>query len=168
MVFGKKTEHPGNRVEGLAQADPQRGGFGNRALNQLSAGLFEGRDARGQGTPRSLKATRLHEPGRRVRAFGLDPRPTVELPLQPLGADRPVGQTMWGQHRESQAAMRAQVTENTLPRRTFRISVARVASMAVHRPRTTAGTHRTKSAELIFAQLNRGASPQSSRDIKPL
>jgi hypothetical protein len=40
--------------------------------------------------------------------------------------------------------------------------------MAVDGPRTTAGTDRPDSSELIFAELNRGESPKSSRGIKPL
>jgi hypothetical protein len=40
--------------------------------------------------------------------------------------------------------------------------------MAVDGPRTTAGTDRPKSFELIFAELNRRTSPKPSRLIKLL
>ena len=50
----------------------------------------------------------------------------------------------------------------------FRIGIPLVTSMAMDRPRTTAGTDRTKSFELIFAQLDREAFPKSSRPFKPL
>jgi hypothetical protein len=40
--------------------------------------------------------------------------------------------------------------------------------MAVDHPRATAGTGRAQSLELIFAELDRGASPKSSRPIKRL
>jgi hypothetical protein len=43
-----------------------------------------------------------------------------------------------------------------------------LTSMAVNHPRTTAGTRRTQSFKLIFAKLDRGASPKPSRLIKPL
>ena len=91
VVFGEKTEHPRHRVRDLTQAGPERGNFGYFTINQLSEGLFEGGHSRGQGTPRSLEATRLHDRGRRVQTLGLDPRPLIEISLQPLGANRSVG-----------------------------------------------------------------------------
>jgi hypothetical protein len=168
VVFGKKTEHPGHRVQSPTQAGPKRGDFRNRALNQLSEGLLEERDSRGQGTPRSLEATRLRDSRRRVQTFGLDPRPLVEIRLQPLGADRPVGQAMRRQHREGQTARTITLTLDALGLQSFRIGVALIASMTVDHARTTARTHRARSFELIFAKLDRGASPKSSPDIKPL
>ena len=72
------------------------------------------------------------------------------------------------QHREGQAASRMAVALNALFLDPFWIGISLVTSMAMDRPRTTAGTHRTKSFELIFAKLDRGASPNSSRPIKPL
>ena len=100
--------------------------------------------------------------------MGLDPRPFVELPLQPLGADGPVRQSMRRQHRKRQTARATEVTLNPLQQRLLRIIIAPVASVAVHHPRTTAGTGRTQSFELIFANLDRRTSPKSSRPIKPL
>jgi hypothetical protein len=72
------------------------------------------------------------------------------------------------QYRESQTARTTEVTLNPLFERLFGIGIALVTSMAVDYPRTTAGTHRTHSSELIFAKLNRRRSPNSSQAIKPL
>jgi hypothetical protein len=72
------------------------------------------------------------------------------------------------QYRESQTTRPTEVTLNPLFQRLFGIGIALVTSMAVDCPRTTAGTHRTNSSELIFAKLNRRRSPKSSRAIKPL
>ena len=74
---------------------------------------------------------------------------------------------MGWQHREGQTARRAEITLDPLLLGAFRIGITLVTAMAVDGPRTTAGTDRTKSFELIFAQLDRGASPNSSRAIKP-
>ena len=94
MVFRKETEHPWHRVRCSTQAYPQRGDFRNRATNQLSEGVLEGVNSRGERTPGSLEATGLHDSGRRVQALGLDPRPTVEVNLESLSANRAVGQSM--------------------------------------------------------------------------
>ena len=143
-----------------------------RAANQLSEGVFEGGYSRGQRTPRSLEATRLHGAGRRVQTRSLDPRPLVELGLQPLGADRPVRHSMRQQHREGPATRPTEVALDTLllllVLGACRIGVTLVSSMTMHPPRRAAGTHRTQSSELIFAQLDGRTSPESLRPIKPL
>src|SRR5476651_2090575 len=72
------------------------------------------------------------------------------------------------QHREGQTAKKRAETLNALFLDPFWIGIPLVTSMEVDDPRTTAGTDRTKSFELIFAKLDRGASPNSSRSIKPL
>jgi hypothetical protein len=167
VVLGKKNKHPRHGAKGLAHACPERGPLGNRAANQLSEGLFEGRDSRGQGTPRSSEATRLHDPGRRVQALSLDPRPLVEVPLQSLGPNRPVRQPIGGQHRKSPTARPTEIALNLLLEGPLRIRIAQVTPMPVHLPPTTTGTHRRLSSELVFAQLNRATSPKSSRPIKP-
>jgi hypothetical protein len=100
--------------------------------------------------------------------LGLDPRPLVKILLQPLGPDRPIGQAMRGQDREGPPARAAKVALNPLLERPLRIGIPLVTSMAVDRPRTTAGSRRTQSFELIFAKLNAGASPKSSGAIKSL
>lgn len=137
-------------------------------MNQLSEGSFERGDARRQRTPRSPEATRLHDAGRWVQALSLDPRPLIKIPLQPLDADRPIGQSMRWQNREGQAARTAQVALDAFLCGAFRVGKALVSSVPVRPPRTTARTDRTQSSELIFAQLNRRTSPKSSRLIKPL
>src|SRR6185437_12681013 len=76
--------------------------------------------------------------------------------------------SMRRQHRKGQTARRMTVTLNALFLDPFWIGIPLVTSMAMDSPRTTAGTHRTKSFELIFAKLDRGASANSSRPIKPL
>ena len=86
--------------------------------------------------------------------MGLDPRPTVEISLEPFRANRPVRQSMREQDREGQAADGAEVTLDPFQIGTFRISVAVVVTMAVDRPRTTAGTERARSPEFIVALLN--------------
>ena len=166
MVFRKKTEHPRHRVLSPTQADPERGDFRNRAANQLSEGVLEGLHSRGQGTPRSLEATRLHDSGRRVQTLRLDPRPTVEVGLEPRSTHGPVGESMWWKNRERQTATMAEVSLDPFQARAFRIGVAEVVIMAMDGPRTTAGTHRTRSSELILAQLDGQQKPESSRQIE--
>ena len=142
--------------------------IGNRALNQLSEGVLERVDSRSQSTPGSLEATGLHDPGRRIQTLGLDPRPPVEIPLQPLGANRPIRQPMRWQHRETQTAGLTQVTLDPLLDRLFGFGITPVAPVPVHHPRTPARTQRTLSSELIFSNLNRRAFAKSSTPIKPL
>jgi len=167
MVFGKKTEHPRHRVHGSTQANPQRGGFGNGVFNQLSESLLKDIHSRRQGTPRSLEATGLHDTGRRVQTLGLDPRPTIEVALQSLGPNRPIRQSMSWQYRDRPTARTAQIAGDPFQLGSLRIGVARVVPMEVDRPRTTARTHRPRSSELIFANLNAAQNPDSSRPIKP-
>ena len=167
VVLGKKTEHPWHRVHGRTQAGPEGGHFGNRVGNQLSKGLLDGGYSRRQGTPRSLEATGLHDSGRRVQTLRLDPRPTVEVSLQPLRANRPVGQSMRREDRDGQAARPAQIAHHRLPVGSLRIGVAPVMAVAMHRPRTTARTDRPRSSELIVSDLDAGQNPESSRPIKP-
>ncbi len=142
VVFPKKTEHLWHRVKCLTQAGPEGDSIGNRAPNQLSESLLEGRYSRTQGTPRSSQATRLDDARRRVQSFGLDPRPLVKLPLQPLGPHRSIRQSMRRQDGERPAAAITEIALDTLPRRTLWISVTLVTSMTVHPPRTTARTRR--------------------------
>jgi hypothetical protein len=172
VVFAKKPEHLWHRVKRLPQVCPEGGDFRNRLGNQLSEGVLEGVDSRGQSTPGSFEATSLNDPGRRVQTLSLDPRPPVEIPLQPLSSNRPIGQPMRWQYRESQAARTTEIALDALLfillLRTGRISITLVTSLSVHHPRTTAGTHRPFSSELIFSKLNRGAFPKSSTTIKPL
>ena len=163
VVFGEKTEHLGHRVHRLTQANPQGGCFRNLACQQLSEGLFEGVDLRGQGLPRSLEAPGLDDAGRRVQALSLDPRPTVEIVLKPRGANRAIGQAMGRQNGQSQAAGVAEVKLDPFFLGSFGVGVAEVMSMTMDGPRTTTGTGRAKSFELIFAKLDRTRCPQSSR-----
>ena len=86
--------------------------------------------------------------------MGLDPRPTVEVSLEPLRAHGPVRQSMREQDRESQATDVADVTLDPFQIGAFRISVAVVVAMVVDGPRTTAGTTRARSPEFIVALLN--------------
>lgn len=167
VVLAEKAEHLRHGAEGSSQAGPERGAVGNRAANQLSEGFFEGLDSRNQGTPRSSEATGLHDPGRRVQALRLDPRPLVQIPLQPLRSHRPVGQPMGGQHRKGPTTRRTKITLDPLHERLLRIGIPLVAPVAVNSPRTTPGTHRPFSSELVFAQLDRPTSPKSSRPFKP-
>jgi len=168
VVFAEKPEHLWHRVKRLPQVCPEGDDFGNGAFNQLSEGVLEGVYPRSQSTPGSFEATGLYDPGRRVQTLGLDPRPLVEIPLQPLSANRPIGQPMRWQHRESQTTGLTQVTLDPLLVRLFRLGITPVASMSVHDPRTTARTQRTLSSELIFSKLNRGAFAKSSTTSKPL
>ena len=70
------------------------------------------------------------------------------------------------QHRKGQTADVAEVTLDPFQARAFRIGVAEVVIMAMDGPRTTAGTYRTRSSELILAQLDGQQKPESSRQIK--
>ena len=72
------------------------------------------------------------------------------------------------QDREGPAARRTEIELDPLLERALRIGIPPITSMAVDHPRATAGTGRALSLELIFAELDRGASPKSSRLIKPL
>jgi hypothetical protein len=98
----------------------------------------------------------------------LDPRPTVEVGLQALGANGPVRQSMRRQNREGQTAKRTKTALDPFLAGAFRIGVAQVVPMAVDRPRTTAGTEKSRSGELIESDLNVEQKPESSRQIKPL
>ena len=98
MVFRQKTEQLSRRVKGLPQALPEPEAVGNRAINKLSEGVFEGRHARGECMPRSVQALLLYGTGWRVQTLGLDPRPLVKIPLQPLGPNGAVRQSMRRQH----------------------------------------------------------------------
>ncbi len=167
MVFREKTEHPRHRVHGQTQAPPQGGHLGNGAFNQLSEGLLKDSHSRGQGTPRSLEATRLHDAGRWVQTLRLDPRPLVEVPLQSFRSNRPIRQPMRLQHRNRQPARRAEISEHLLLLAALRIRVALVMSVTMDRPRTTARTDGPRSHELIFANLNAEQNPDPSRPIKP-
>src|SRR5690606_15239342 len=71
------------------------------------------------------------------------------------------------QHRKSQTARRMKITLDLLPGGAFRIGAALIAAVTMHHPRTTAGTLRPHSSELIFAKLNRRASLKSPEAIKP-
>src|SRR5690242_16291451 len=94
VVFAEKPEHLWHRVKRLPQVYPKWGDFRNGVRNQLSEGFLEGLYSRGQSTPGSFEATGLHDPGRRVQTLSRDPRPPVEIPLQPLGPNRAVRQSM--------------------------------------------------------------------------
>lgn len=167
MVRGEKTEHPRHRVHGQAQAPPQGGHLGNGVFNQLSEGLLKDSHSRGQGTPRSPEATRLHDAGRWVQTLRLDPRPLVEILRQSPGPHRPIRQSMDLQHRNRQPARRAQIPIHPLLGRAFWIGVALVVPVTMDRPRTTARADRPGSRELIFANLNAQQNPDPSRSIKP-
>jgi hypothetical protein len=168
VVFAEKPEHLWHRVKRLPQVCPEGDDFGNGAFNQLSDGVLEGVYPRSQSTPGSFEATGLYDPGRRVQTLSLDPRPPVEIPLQPLSSNRPIGQSMRWQHREAQAARTTEIALYAFFFCAFRISEALVSSMAVDCPRTCARTRRTESSELIFSKLDGGTSPKSSPAIKPL
>jgi|SRR5690242_15412759 len=172
VVFAEKPEHLWHRVKRLPQVYPEGFDFRNGVLNQLSEGVLEGVDSRSQSTPGSFEATGLHDPGRRVQTLGLDPRPPVEIPLQPLRSNRPIGQSMRWQHREAQTTGTTEIALDAfffiLPLRPGWIGITPVASMEMDYPRTTARTQRTLSPELIFSKLNRGAFAKSSTSIKPL
>ena len=86
--------------------------------------------------------------------MGLDPRPTVEVSLEPLRAHRSVRQSMREQDRKGQPADEAEIALDPFQLGALRIGVAGVVSMAVDRPRTTAGTDRARSFEFIVAQLD--------------
>src|SRR5881394_630533 len=61
----------------------------------------------------------------------------------------------------------AKVALDPFRARAFRIAVAQVVSMAVHPPRTRAGTDRPKSSELILTHLDGAQNPHSLDRIKP-
>ena len=193
VVFGKKTEHLGHRVEGLPQALPERDAIGNRAINQLSEGVFEGCQACGQDTPCSLQAALLHGTRRRIQTLGLDPRPLVKSPLQSFGPDGAVRQTMRWQHRKGPSArMAAEALDALLlipllplflARRpctggtgglgnlggsTGGIRITFVSPVQVDHPQTAVRALGSLSLELIFSKLNREAFPKSSPPIKLL
>ena len=86
--------------------------------------------------------------------MGLDPRPTVEISLEPLRANGSVRQPMREQDRKGQAADEAEVALDPFQVGALRIGVAGVVTVAVDRPRTTAGTDRARSPEFIAALLN--------------
>jgi hypothetical protein len=98
----------------------------------------------------------------------LDPRPLIEIPLQPRGPNRSVRQSMRWQHREAQTAWRAKITLDPLLQHLLRLSIAPVTAMLAHRPRTATRTDRALSSELIFSKLNRGAFAKSRGSIKQL
>lgn len=142
VVLGEETEHPRHRVHGQTQAPPQGGHLGNRVFNQLSEGLLQKSDSRGQGTPRSPEATGLQETGRRVQTLGPDPRPLIEIARQTFGPNRPIGQSMRLQDRDGPAARHAQKPKHHLLADAFRIGVALVVPMTMNPARATARTDR--------------------------
>src|ERR1044071_5024383 len=75
---------------------------------------------------------------------------------------------MGRQHRESQTARWTKITLYPLFEALLRTLIPPVTSMTVHHLRTTVGTPRPLSSELIFPKLHRGRSPNSSPPIKPL
>jgi hypothetical protein len=98
----------------------------------------------------------------------LDPRPTVEVSLKPLGAHGPVGEAMGRKDGERQAAAGAAEARDRFQGAALRIGVAQVMAVTVDGPATTARTGGPRSRELIFSKLNRAVCPKSSRPIKPL
>src|SRR6185503_17053474 len=71
-------------------------------------------------------------------------------------------------HREGHSTGGTTIPLNAFFLDPFWIGIPLVTSMQVDHPRTTAGTHRPQSFELVFPELDRELFPKSPEPFKPL